>query len=305
VRTRSSLLAAVALAIGVAVPAVAHLSEASGASTPSPLPVHQIESIMQADGSVSDGILAVEENRTDLHVRGGAADVPFVDGFQIQHEFFFQSLSGGHAIMNGDMALKSSEIQPVIDAMVRNHIVFQAQHQHLYDLQPMVWFVHLRAVGDPLDIAHRLRDVVAATSTPLPQHAPANPTTPLPWHRLAAILGGTASVGDNGVVTVDVARRNDIVLGGVHIDPGLNVQANIQFEPLGGGRAVVIPDFSMTADEVQSVTATMRARGWEVGCLYNQEIGESPQLYFSHMFKVGDAVQLAHDVRAGLDHTNV
>jgi hypothetical protein len=54
-----------------------------------------------------------------------------------------------------------------------------------------------------------------------------------------------------------------------------------------------------------ALPVVVRRLGWDVGCLYNQETDESPQLYFSHMFKVGDPVQLAHEVRAGLDHTAV
>jgi len=59
----------------------------------------------------------------------------------------------------------------------------------------------------------------------------------------------------------------------------------------------------MTAREVTPVIGTMAAAGWTVGCLYNQEIGESPQLFHSHLFKIGNALTLAHQIRRGLDHT--
>ena len=42
-----------------------------------------------------------------------------------------------------------------------------------------------------------------------------------------------------------------------------------------------------------------------MGCLYNQETAERPQLYFSHMFKTGDPVRLATEIRAGLEHTDI
>jgi len=48
----------------------------------------------------------------------------------------------------------------------------------------------------------------------------------------------------------------------------------------------------------------MRAQGWDIGCLYNQETDEQPQLFFSHQFKIGDPYQLAAEVRRGLDQTN-
>jgi hypothetical protein len=47
----------------------------------------------------------------------------------------------------------------------------------------------------------------------------------------------------------------------------------------------------------------MRHKDWFVGCLYNQETNEHPQLYFSHMLKTGDAYALAHEVRRGLNLT--
>lgn len=53
---------------------------------------------------------------------------------------------GAHqAIFNGDVALRPSETQRVIDAIEKQGLVFQAFHQHLYDLTLMVWFIHFRA----------------------------------------------------------------------------------------------------------------------------------------------------------------
>ena len=49
----------------------------------------------------------------------------------------------------------------------------------------------------------------------------------------------------------------------------------------------------------------MRAQGWDIGCLYNQETAEQPQLYFDHMVKSGDAYQLAQEIRDGLDLMDV
>lgn len=128
----------------------------------------------------------------------------------------------------------------------------------------------------------------------------------MPASKLAAILGGDSSVGDNGAVTVTVPRRTPVLLGGVRIKPELGVSTNVQFQPLGHGQAAIVPDFSMTSAEVNSVTRTMRRYGWDIGCLYNQETAEQPQLYFfSHTFKMGDALCLAREVREGLEHTDV
>jgi hypothetical protein len=307
--SRRSVLAAggsAALAAGI----LGVLPDSAEASDTRPvargaLPVKRMQEILQADGTVSNGVLDVEINRSDLRITGPAG-VPFEDGFQIQHEFFFQSIGHGTAMLNGDVALQPSETQRIIDGLHRLGLVFQAFHQHLYNLSPMVWFIHLRATGDPLDLARRAHALVKLTPTPLPQHSPPHPTTPLPAKRLGDILGGDATIGENGIVTVTVPRKHAITLGGHRISPELGVSTSVQFQPLAnGGQAAVVPDFSMTSSEVNPVIHTMRDQDWEIGCLYNQEIAEHPQLYFSHTFKRGNAIELAHQVRRGLAHTDV
>lgn len=92
-------------------------------------------------------------------------------------------------------------------------------------------------------------------------------------------------------MTVNVSRRGRIVIDGVRVSPEANISTGIEFKPLGGARAAVGPDFSLTGHEVVPVVKIMRAQDWFVGCLYNQETDEAPQLYFAHMLKTGDALR--------------
>lgn len=155
------------------------------------LPVKRIEEILQAQGTVSDGLLTIESTAT------------------------------------------------TIDAMLAHGLVLQAEHQHFYDLRPMVFFMHFRAVGDPIRLAKALAAVVNVTGTPLPQKMPPHPTTPLDVGAIDRILGGPATVGADGVVSVGVPRRDTIVLGAVPVRPELNVLTTVAFEPLGGGQHAV------------------------------------------------------------------
>ncbi|MEA2128938.1 MAG: hypothetical protein QOJ85_1829, partial [Solirubrobacteraceae bacterium] len=133
---------------------------------------------------------------------------------------------------------------------------------------------------------------------------PADPKTPLDHAKLAKTLHGSSEVGKDGVVTVTVNRSDRIVVGGVEVSPEANISTNIAFLPLDGGtRAAAAPDFSMTAAEVDPVCRRMRAAGFEIGCLYNQETSEHPQLFFSHMLAVGDPQDLAVKIRKGLNLT--
>jgi hypothetical protein len=269
------------------------------------LPVKQIEEILETEGTVKNGILQLEQEREDLHVVGPGG-IPFLPAWEIKHEYFFQPLGRGRAFVNGDFCLLPSELNPVIDQLLAHDLVFMAEHQHFFDLHPMVFFIHFRGIGDPLQLARAVRATVRVTGTPLPQTKPTNPTTPLPAKTLARILGGEADVGDEGVVTVNVPRREQIVVAGVHLEPEMGVEHTIAFEPLGGGQhAAVAPDFALIGAEVNPVARLMRAQGWQIHCLYNQETDEFPQLYFSHQLKVGDAVQLAREIRRGLDQQSL
>lgn len=80
----------------------------------------------------------------------------------------------------------------------------------------------------------------------------------------------------------------------------------IAFQPYGGSQnAAAVVDYGMVAREINPVVKLMRSMSWDIGCLYNQETDEHPQLYFSHQFKTGDALQLAREIRAGLDLMDV
>jgi hypothetical protein len=305
--TRNSFLfAIIVLAFGITMIS-SHLFAKSPADTTA-LPVAQIQSIMEVQGEVENGVLDLEIERKDIDNAQGPqnTDVTFTPSFQINGDVFFQPLAGGQAFMNGDLALKENEVNPFIDALIANDIVFQAFHQH-FPTHPQIWFVHLRATGDPLKIARGVHAAIKTTSTPLPQKPPTNPTTSLDTTRLAAILKSSSiSVGDQGVVTAWVLRTDSITIDSVHVNPQTNIGTNIQFRPSSSSDSLadVAPDFAMISSEVDTVANLMRNQlHWTQGCLYSQETAENPQLYFAHMIKSGNAYELAQEIRRALDLT--
>jgi hypothetical protein len=266
--------------------------------------IDDIQNIIQAQGMVSNGVLSIEIDREDLPnvTKHG---VPIKPAFQINGNLVFQGIENGRVAFNGDMALKPSELDAFIDRLLAHNLVFQAEHQHFYDLTPMVWFIHFRINGDAIQIAKGIKAALDVTSTPFPQVSPQNPTTPLPADELGRIIGATPSIGASGVVTFDVPRREPLRLGGIRINPYLNVASTIVFEPYGGGEnAAAAPDYGLIASEINPVIRLARSHDWDIGCLYNQETDEHPQLYFSHHFKTGDSVEMAHQIRAALNLTN-
>lgn len=183
----------------------------------------------------------------DVHKEG----VPIKPAFEINGNLCFQALSDGSVMMNGDLCFKPEELNPAIDQMLKHGMAWQPMHQHLWGLQRMMWFMHMRIRGSARKVAEACHAVISVTSTPLPQAPPAHPTTRLNPQRLSKIIGQSATVGASGVVTIDVPQRTPIILDGARISPFLNVYIPVSFQPLGGAQAVVVPDFGMTAQEIR------------------------------------------------------
>jgi len=260
----------------------------------------EIQAIIQVEGTYSNNVLNIQVDRDDVPdvTKDG---VPIKPSFEINGNLCFQALPDGMVMLNGDFSFKPEELNPAIHQMVEHGLVWQAMHQHLFGMQPMMWFEHFRGIGTAVKLAEACAAFIGVTSTPLPQTLPKNPTTPLDVKRLEAILGGPGTVGSDGVVSFQFPPQQPIRLGGVYINSYLNIYSPIDFEPLGGSEAAVVPDFGQLASQPDRLVSLMQAQGWEADCLYNQETDEDPQLYFSHYFKVGDAYELARQVRRGLE----
>ena len=296
-----------AAAAGLALARPARAAAAAPAKTS--LPTDRIGAILQAPAEEDKGIVTVGIGRGDIrdaHVpyrlNGEEIAVPFNAGFQLKGEFVFEGIGGGKAMMNADFCFLPEEVEPAIDAMLAAGLNVQSLHQHYMRLSPMMFFMHMRGTGDPLDLARAAHSVVAKTAAPLPQAKP-NPATPLDKEAIGKLIGAKAKVEDEGVVSLVVPRTDRIMLAGRPVDPALNVSSNMTFQKLDNGKVAAAPDIAMTTKEIAPVLKLMRGKGWDVHCLYNQETGENPQLYFAHMLKVGDTEMLAREIREALDLT--
>ncbi|HEX2701873.1 MAG TPA: DUF1259 domain-containing protein [Solirubrobacteraceae bacterium] len=270
------------------------------------LPVAQMLAVLEAGGTVIDGVLRVEIARDDIGDVAGPAGVTFTPEFQIHGSLAFQPLRNGLALLNGYHPVLATETNAFIDGVRDSGLTVQGFAQHYTELEPQVWFVHLRGYGGPEGLARAIRNAFGATATPFPQTAPSTQPGPIDPALLAKILHGRAQITSGRVVRVGVARRDRIALAGIALSPAANVSTSVEFHPIGssGGAAWAAPAFSLTGAEAFLVVKKMRSQNWFVNSLCSHQTDEQPPLYFSHMLKSGNPYELAREIRLGLELTN-
>ncbi|MGW6152143.1 DUF1259 domain-containing protein [Streptomyces sp. NPDC055144] len=223
------------------------------------------------------------------------------------HVAFVRYADGSRMCM-GDVAVTEKELQRVIDVWQASGIAVTALHKHLPAHSPDMWWVHVHGHGQgeqgELALAHGLR--AGFDCTGIPPATPSGPPRPvaLDGARIDAALGAKGS-SDGVVYKAVFARRETICDGHLVLPPGLGATSAFIFQPLGNGKAALSGDCVMLAEEVQNVLGALRRGGIQLVELHNHHLTESPRLFFTHFWAVGDAVELAKALRPAVDATNV
>jgi len=307
-RTRSAVVVAVTLSIPVAGCGPASPGDANAAAAEAqPSAVQEIDwqavdaAMGRAGAEQADGIHRYGFPRTDLRVTA--------DGVQISPAlalggWIAMKPSADGVVAMGDLVLREDEVDRVIPRLQEGGVGQTAIHKHLPAMSPDVWWTHVRAEGDPMQIARTVRDAVALTATPAPSQAGAPPPLALDTAQIRQILG-RGGRNNSGVYSVSFPRAETIRAMGIEVPPSMGISTAIGFQPTGDGKAAISGDFVMTAGEVDSVISALRENGIRVVSLHNHMTDEEPRLFFTHFWANDDALKLAHGLRAALDRTNV
>jgi hypothetical protein len=307
-RTLASLtvVAGAVLALAVAAPASHHNKMAIDWT-----PVGQALGI---PGAVqSGGVYRIDIPRTDLKVtlqypapqhghspRGTVALKPSfaLGGYLV----FLSTGSGMQAMMMGDLVLTESEIEPVMLKLEQGGVDVAAIHNHLLWEKPTVMYMHVMVTGDAVQLATAVHDALALTHTPLtPQTTnPADQKVDLDTAALDQAIGVTGKVS-GGVYKFSIAPKYTISSMGMTIPPSMGMSTGLAFQPLGMGRAAVTGDFVLLGKQINPVIRALRTNGISVTALHSHMLDATPTVFFMHFYATGDALALAHGLRAGLD----
>jgi hypothetical protein len=265
------------------------------------------EALGKAGAQMPGGIYRVGLPRSDLHVT--------VDGVEIRPTFALGGWlafapMGSEAMVMGDLVLIEPEINPVMSRLFAGGVMVTALHNHVLRAQPPTFYMHVNGQGDPVKLATALHEALAASATPMPAAAaqpaaaPAPAALDLDTAALNATLGYKGTI-NSGVYAFGIPRGDVITDKGMAVPPAMGTAIAINFQPVGGGRAAITGDFTLVAEEVNPVVATLRENGIEVTALHNHMLDDQPHTFYVHFWAVDDATKLAKGLRAALDKVNV
>lgn len=207
------------------------------------------------------------------------------------------------ALVMGDLVLSETEVSPVMSKLLQSGIEITAVHNHLMRTSPATYYMHIHGHGDPIAMATAIRAALTESKTPFA--APAAPAAQtaqieLDTDKLDAVIGVKGKI-NGGVYQFSVPRREPITQNGTALPPAMGTAIAINFQPTGGGRAVITGDFVVTAEEVNPVIRVLRENGIEVMAIHSHMLDEQPRLFFVHFWANDDAVKLSEGLQAALE----
>src|SRR3989442_3636985 len=106
-------------------------------------------------GDYKANVLKDNIPRTDLTVTvdGVATPTPFGFGGWLA----MTKGEGARDVMMGDLVLLQEEVNPVMSALLDNGLDVTALHNHFFQEEPRIFYMHLHGHGTPADLARKLK----------------------------------------------------------------------------------------------------------------------------------------------------
>lgn len=206
-----------------------------------------------------------------------------------------------HAMLMGDLVLQGKELGPVLAELARRGISVTAIHNHLVGEEPKLVYVHVHAMGAPLDMAKRLDAVLARTATPRP--VAMQPAVPLTIDTTAIFRG----LGRSGRARGSVAQLSwnlvpgPVTMDGAVIPPALGYGSPVNIQSVSDQRAVATGDFAVLGPKVEPLISALAKNGITATALHTHMIGESPSIYFIHFWADGPLADVVRGLKAAVD----
>ena len=125
---------------------------------------------------------------------------------------------------------------------------------------------------------------------------------PLDTKAIEQAIGKPGELKDD-VYKVSFPRKDlSVTLKGVRLKPGFALGTWMAFKQ-AGNEVVLDGDLVLTEEEIGPVLGKFTQKGIQVSALHNHLIGETPRLMFLHIEGIGDAANMARQLKEALNLT--
>ena len=278
-----------------------------GLAAESGLDTAKIESITGLKGVLNEkeNTFKISKPRNDVAITVEQVRLAPFMGFT-SWAAFTAGMKDGVMVM-GDIVLFEDEVNPVMSAALDRGLEVTALHNHFFFDEPKVYFMHIGGEGAVNKLAEGVRaifDKVKEIRTANPQPTKSFGLGQLPGKNSIegeAISQVFAQKGDakDGMYKVTIGREKKMACGcTVGNTMGINTWAAFAGT---SDDALVVGDFVMFENELQTVLKTLRGNGINIVAIHQHMIGENPRMIFLHYYGRGKALALAQAVKAAIN----
>ncbi|MGH7444308.1 MAG: DUF1259 domain-containing protein, partial [Longimicrobiales bacterium] len=124
-----------------------------------------VDAAMDRSGSTQPGgVHRFGMPRTDLVVT--SRGVRILPSLALGSWVAMKQSGPNEVVAMGDLVLTDEELNAVVARLQHGGIGQTAIHKHLLEMSPSIWWAHVHAHGNPVEIARTIRDALALTGTP-------------------------------------------------------------------------------------------------------------------------------------------
>src|SRR5215218_4647397 len=263
-----------------------------------PAEYQQVLTALGKQGDYKANVLKVNIPRNDLNVTVATVKTPTPFGFG---GWVAMTKGTGMDVMMGDLVLTQDEVNPVMSALLDNGLEVTALHNHFFQDEPRIFYMHVHGHGAPADLARKLKPAIdlIGKGAPKPAAPAAATTAKIDANKLAQIVGTPGE--QTGEVYKITIGRDDLKLtemgAAINARMGLNTWAAFVGT---NDQAAIAGDVAMLGSEVTPVLKALRKNGLDVVAIHHHMIDTSPTIYFLHYWGTGPSDKLANGFKAAL-----
>lgn len=261
-----------------------------------------IESIFGKMPSKENGFYKFSFPRQDLSVMLEGVKIDPRFAFTTWFSFMPQDSAGNSGMLMGDVVLLESEFKNVLKKLDEKGIDIAAIHNHLLGEKPKIMYLHVMAMGNPMQLFSGIKEMLSVTATPL-KASFTDTAQSMDWGKTEEQLGFTGKREGN-ILKFSVPRNEKIKDAGMELPENFGVNSVINFQKLGD-KAAVTGDFVLIPSEINTVQKMLTRGNIVVTALHSHMLFEQPRLFFMHFWAVDDPEKLAivlHDVLRSTNH---